>query len=72
MQAIIETRRYALSQVAQMLKVSRPLILRMAKNGELPCLRTPQGLRVEASALETWIESLRVPPASLAKSLLRK
>ena len=53
---------YHLSQVASILKISRPLVLKMAKSGELPCDRTPLGLRVNPEKLSLWIDEQRVNP----------
>jgi hypothetical protein len=53
---------YQLSKVASILKISRPLVLRMAKSGDLPCDRTPLGLRVNADKLNHWIDERRVNP----------
>lgn len=53
---------YHLSKVASILKISRPLVLKMAKSGELPCDRTPLGLRVHAEKLSLWIDAQRVNP----------
>jgi hypothetical protein len=53
---------YHLSKVASILKISRPLVLKMAKSGELPCDRTPLGLRVHAEKLLLWIDERRVNP----------
>jgi hypothetical protein len=53
---------YHLSKVASILKISKPLVLKMARSGELPCDRTPLGLRVHAEKLSLWIEEQRVNP----------
>jgi hypothetical protein len=53
---------YHLSKVASILKISRPLVLKMAKSGELPCNRTPQGLTVLAEKLNQWVDEQRVNP----------
>jgi hypothetical protein len=53
---------YHLSKVASILRISRPLVLKMARSGELPCDRTPLGLRVHAEKLSRWIEEQRVNP----------
>lgn len=47
---------YPLATVAQILKVTRPLILRLVRQGDLPALRTPQGLKVEPGALAQWVD----------------
>ena len=39
---------YHLSKVASILKISRPLVLKMAKSGELPCDRTPLAEKLAA------------------------
>jgi len=57
---------FHLAKVAKILKVSRPLVLRMARSGELPSTRTPQGLRVDAGQLSEWIEAQRVMPLKAA------
>jgi excisionase family DNA binding protein len=61
---------YHLSKVASILKVSRPLVLKMAKTGELPCQRTPEGLTIHADRLNAWVEARRVNP--LIDSLRQK
>lgn len=53
---------YHLSKVASILKISRPLVLKLAKSGELPCDRTPLGLRVDVDKLGLWIDEQRVNP----------
>jgi hypothetical protein len=53
---------YHLSKVASILRISRPLVLKMARSGELPCDRTPLGLRVHAEKLSAWIDGQRVNP----------
>jgi hypothetical protein len=53
---------YHLTKVASILKISRPLVLKMAKSGELPCDRTPLGLRVRPEKLSLWIDEQRVNP----------
>lgn len=47
---------YQIGTVARILKITRPLAMRLVKAGELPSLRTPQGLRVEHGSLEQWID----------------
>ncbi len=57
-----------LSTVAQMLRISRPLALRMAKQGDLPVKRTSQGLCVDTGELAQWVDArLRESAAGLAK-----
>jgi hypothetical protein len=56
------TQTYPLAKVASILKLSRPLVLKMARSGEIPCERTPLGLRVDPGKLEAWIEAQRVVP----------
>lgn len=56
-----------LSTVAQWLRISRPLALRMAKQGELPVQRTSQGLCVDTGELSRWVdERLAEAAAGLA------
>ena len=47
---------YQIGTVARILKITRPLAMRLVKAGELPSMRTPQGLRVEHGSLEQWID----------------
>jgi excisionase family DNA binding protein len=44
-----------ISEVAQMIGVSRSLAYEMAAKGELPVVRIRGGLRVPADALTAWI-----------------
>lgn len=53
---------YHLSKVASILKISRPLVLKMARSGELPCDRTRLGLLVQPEKLSLWIDEQRVNP----------
>ena len=56
MNSFASTDSFHLAKVARILKISRPLALKMARSGELPCDRTAQGLRVRAGALTAWID----------------
>ncbi len=69
MATVAEPRYFHLSKVANILKISKPLVLKMAREGMLPSTRTPQGLKVEESQLSRWIEDQRVDmdSSSLAK-----
>lgn len=61
-----------LSSVASILKVSRPVILKLVRQGELPAQRTSSGLRVDLGALKGWVEEqcrrAQLDCASLAKA----
>lgn len=46
-----------LTSVASILKVSRPVILKLVRQGELPAQRTNSGLKVELEALKGWVEA---------------
>lgn len=59
---------FHLTKVASILKISKPLVLKMARAGEIPSTRTPQGLRVEEAQLSRWIDGQRVDSSSLAKT----
>lgn len=66
---------YQIGTVARILKITRPLAMRLVKAGELPSLRTPQGLRVDARCLDQWIDGQmqgNCPPHPLAKDLQKK
>jgi excisionase family DNA binding protein len=58
---------YQIAKVAHILRISRPLALRLVREGELPALRTPQGLRVDPQSLETWVEDQIESARGLAK-----
>ena len=45
-----------LSTVASILKVSRPVILKLVRQGELPAQRTDSGLKVDPGTLKGWVE----------------
>ena len=45
-----------LSTVASILKVSRPVILKLVRQGDLPAQRTASGLKVDLGALKAWVE----------------
>jgi len=66
---------YQISTVARILRITRPLAMRLVKAGELPSLRTPQGLRVEHGSLEQWIDGQMqgsTPAPALAKEGQKK
>ena len=66
---------YQIGTVARILKITRPLAMRLVKAGELPCLRTPQGLRVDHESLAQWIDGQMqglCPPHALAKEGQKK
>ncbi len=48
---------YQIAKVAHILRISRPLALRLVRAGELPAIRTPQGLRVSPQSLADWVET---------------
>jgi excisionase family DNA binding protein len=48
---------YQIAKVAHILRISRPLALRLVRDGDLPAVRTPQGLRVDPQRLAQWVES---------------
>ena len=48
---------FQLSTVASILKVSRPVILKLVRQGDLPAQRTPSGLRVDLTTLKGWVEA---------------
>jgi excisionase family DNA binding protein len=48
---------YQIAKVAHILRISRPLALRLVREGELPAVRTPQGLRVTSQSLAHWVDS---------------
>ena len=58
---------YQIAKVAHILRISRPLALRLVKDGDLPALRTPQGLRVDSTTLAQWVEGQMASARSLAK-----
>ena len=58
---------YQIAKVAHILRISRPLALRLVKEGELPAVRTPQGLRVDPRTLAQWVEGQIASARSLAK-----
>jgi excisionase family DNA binding protein len=47
---------YQLATVASILKVSRAVILRLVRQGDLPAQRTTSGLRVDMDALKAWVD----------------
>jgi predicted site-specific integrase-resolvase len=47
---------YQIAKVAHILRISRPLALRLVREGDLPSVRTPQGLRVASQSLAEWVE----------------
>jgi hypothetical protein len=47
---------YQVGELARILRISRPLALRLLRDGSIPVLRTPLGLRVEHGALALWID----------------
>jgi hypothetical protein len=66
---------YQIGTVARILKITRPLAMRLVKAGELPSLRTPQGLRVEHDSLAQWIDGQmqgQSPAHALAKEVQKK
>ena len=48
---------YQLATVASILKVSRAVILRLVRQGDLPAQRTHSGLRVDTDALKAWVDA---------------
>jgi len=46
-----------IAAVARILRISRPLALRLVKDGALQAQRTPQGLRVEQGVLARWVDA---------------
>jgi len=67
---------YQVSKVASILKISRPLTLRLIRSGEIPSNRTPLGLRVDALSLMHWVEerisSAWIGEGPLAKASLKR
>ena len=55
----------SLARVARILRISRPLVLKMARAGDLPCRRGPAGLRVPPEDLQRWVHQ-RIRDAQLA------
>jgi excisionase family DNA binding protein len=47
---------YQLGTVASILKVSRPVVMKLIREGQLPVQRSASGLRVEMEALRDWVE----------------
>lgn len=62
---------YQVSKVARILRISRPLTLRLIRSGEIPSSRTPLGLRVDANSLIQWVEE-RISNAWLDEAPLAK
>lgn len=58
---------YQIAKVAHILRISRPLALRLVREGDLPAVRTPQGLRVDPLTLAQWVEGQIASARSLAK-----
>ena len=48
---------YQLGTVASILKVSRPVVMKLVREGQLPVQRSASGLRVEMGALVGWVEA---------------
>jgi excisionase family DNA binding protein len=48
---------YQLATVASILKVSRAVILRLVRQGDLPAQRTKSGLKVDMDALKGWVDA---------------
>jgi hypothetical protein len=48
---------YQIAKVADILRISRPLALRLVRQGDLPSIRTPQGLRVDSQILAQWVDT---------------
>jgi excisionase family DNA binding protein len=53
---IAQAELYQVGKVARILRISRSLTLRLLRQGDLPSVRTEQGLRVESSSLEAWVQ----------------
>lgn len=63
---------YQIGTVAQILKISRPLAMRLVRQGGLPAQRTPQGLRVEHGILTGWIDDQMRQAALEARGLAKE
>ena len=50
-----------LTKVAEILRISRPLALKLVNRGVLPCVRGVSGIRVLSQDLEKWVEE-QLPP----------
>jgi excisionase family DNA binding protein len=62
---------FQLSAVAAILKVSRAVVLKLVRQGDLPAQRTPRGLRVDLEALKGWVEAQCVHARSEAGGLAK-
>lgn len=63
-----------ITAVARILRISRPLALRLVREGGLPSVRTEHGLRVESATLAEWVDG-RIQGAaapSLAKEATKR
>lgn len=60
---------YPLATVARILRVTRPVILRLIRHEGLPAQRTPQGLRVDSLDLDGWVSRRMQSAASEAAGL---
>lgn len=59
---------YNLAKVAKILKISRPLVLRLVKTGDLPSYRSRVGIRVNSHQLRAWVEGQMNTEGHLAKA----
>jgi excisionase family DNA binding protein len=48
---------YQLGTIASILKVSRPVVMKLIRDGELNAQPSPSGLRVDLETLKSWVEA---------------
>lgn len=63
---------YQLAKVAHILRISRPLALRLVREGDLPAVKTPQGLRVDSQRLAEWVEGQIAHSSLQARGLAKE
>ena len=63
---------YQLAKVAHILRISRPLALRLVRDGELPAVKTPQGLRVDPRSLAQWVDGQMAHSSLQARGLAKE